>query len=65
MAIQAIQDNGLTCTDALIGLTTKDIENVMTIVRKMTPPIVVNYISQSVSPPWHIGLISATDWQRV
>jgi hypothetical protein len=45
-AIQAIVSNGLTSTESLIGLTSKDIENVMTIVRKSTPPIVVNYISQ-------------------
>ena len=45
-AIQAIVSNGLTATESLIGLTSKDIENVMTIVRKSVPPIVVNYISQ-------------------
>ncbi len=45
-AIQAIVSNGLTSTESLIGLTSKDIVNVMTIVRKSTPPIVVNYISQ-------------------
>jgi hypothetical protein len=45
-AIQAIVCNGLTSTESLIGLTSKDIENAMTIVRKSVPPIVVNYISQ-------------------
>jgi hypothetical protein len=45
-AIQAIATHGLTSVEQLIGLTPKDIENIMTIVRKSVPPIVVNYLSQ-------------------
>jgi hypothetical protein len=45
-AIQAIATHGLTSVELLIGLTPKDIENIMTIVRKLVPPIVVNYLSQ-------------------
>jgi len=45
-AINAIIANGVISVNSLIGLTSKDIENIMTIVRKSTPPVVVNYVSQ-------------------
>jgi hypothetical protein len=46
IAIQAIVGNGIVMAESLIGLTPKDIENVMTIIRKSTPPIVIHYVSQ-------------------
>ncbi len=45
-AINAIIANGVISVNSLVGLTSKDIENIMTIVRKSTPPVVVNYVSQ-------------------
>jgi len=39
-------NNGITATKSLVRLTSKDIENVVTIVCKSVPPIVVNYVSQ-------------------
>jgi hypothetical protein len=45
-AINAILANGVISVNSLIGLNPKDIENIMTIVRKSLPPIMVNYISQ-------------------
>ena len=45
-AIQAIITNGLASTESLIDLSSKDIKSVMMMVRKTTPPIVVNSISK-------------------
>jgi hypothetical protein len=45
-AIQAITANGINTTQDLIGLTDKDIENVLKIIRTAQPPVVVPYVAQ-------------------
>jgi len=46
VAIQALATHGLTLVEQLVGLTPKDVENIMTIIRKSILPIMVNYLSQ-------------------
>jgi hypothetical protein len=45
-AIQAINANGITTTQDLIGINDKDVENILKIIRTSQPPVLVPYIAQ-------------------